>query len=62
MRWDHYAVVAFDLSGAFTGQYATACATCRTATVTGLDPSRPYLLGLLAHNARGWGVPVFTGA
>jgi hypothetical protein len=54
---DLYGAFAFDASG-YTGLYATACATCTTATVAGLTSGKPYTIVVFAHNAQGWGAPV----
>jgi hypothetical protein len=54
---DLYGAFAFDASG-YTGLYATACATCTTATVAGLTAGKPYTIVVIAHNAQGWGASV----
>jgi len=57
---DTYAVFAYDGSG-YTGRHVVVCGTCTTGTVTGLTAGKSYLLGVFAHNARGWGAPAVTG-
>jgi uncharacterized protein YkwD len=62
---DGYGVFVYDATG-FTGQSAWACATCGTATVSGLTNGRSYYAVLYAHDSRGWGpssstTPVVVG-
>jgi uncharacterized protein YkwD len=56
---DAYAAVAYDGTG-FTGQYAYACGTCTSTTVSGFVPGHQYVLAVVAHNAWGWSAPAFT--
>jgi hypothetical protein len=57
---DSYGVFAFNSSG-YTNHYVTACATCTTATVTGLPNGSTYLVTVYGHNAAGWGTPTLSG-
>lgn len=58
---DLYVVLAYE-GGAYTGVYAVACATCTSATVTGLTAGHTYTLAVLAHNGYGWSTARSTGA
>jgi hypothetical protein len=57
---DGYGMFAFDTNG-YTNQYAWVCATCTTATVTGLVNGRSYYAVVFPHNANGWGTPTTSG-
>lgn len=49
-----YGAFVWDSSG-YTGRHAIVCATCRTATVTGVPNGRTYYVTVQGHNAAGWG-------
>jgi len=51
---DSYVAFAWDAAGAYAG-HAYACATCRSATITGLVNGRRYDITVYAHAAGGWG-------
>jgi len=51
---DYYAVWAYDAAG-YTNKYAIVCATCTSATVTGLANAKPYYVVVAAYNAAGQG-------
>jgi uncharacterized protein YkwD len=53
---DVYGVFAWNSAG-YTTKYATACATCTTATVTGLANGGTYYVTVYGYNAAGWGNP-----
>ena len=57
---DAYAVWAFDAAG-YTNRYAIACATCTSATVTGLANGKPYYAIVAAFNAAGQGAIAWSG-
>ncbi|MGH9123881.1 MAG: DNRLRE domain-containing protein [Acidimicrobiales bacterium] len=59
---DSYWVNAFDgNTGAFvTGSTVEVCATCTTATVSGLTNLYPYYFGVYAHNAVNFSAPDYT--
>jgi uncharacterized protein YkwD len=52
---DGFGVFVFDDAG-YTEKSAWVCATCTTATVTGLVNGRSYYTLVYAHNANGWGL------
>ncbi len=56
---DLYGLFVFDANG-YTGQYATACGSCTSGTVTGLVNGRTYWIGVYAHNAFGFGPPTLS--
>jgi len=56
---DGHAMFIFDADG-YTGKYAWVCATCTTATVTGLVNGRSYFAVVYAHNPNGWGTPTLS--
>jgi hypothetical protein len=55
---DVYGVFAWNSAG-YTALYATACATCTTATVT-VPNGSPYYVTVYGHNAAGWGSPGYS--
>ncbi len=57
---DSYGVFVWDASG-YTSRYVTACATCRSATVTGLTNGATYYVSAHGHNGAGWGPATFSG-
>lgn len=50
-----YGAFVWDSAG-YTGKHAIVCATCRSATVTGVANGRSYYVTVQGHNAAGWGV------
>ena len=56
---DTYAVFVWDANG-YTTRFATACASCRNATVTGLTNGRTYYVTVHGHNAAGWGAGAYS--
>lgn len=57
---DGHAVFIFDDDG-YTERYAWVCATCTSATVTGLVNGRTYRSVVFAHNPNGWSDPAISG-
>lgn len=57
---DGHTVFVYDANG-YTGRYASVCATCTTATVTGLTNGGTYVGIVYAHNANGWGAMAASG-
>lgn len=57
---DSYAVFVWDSSG-FAGQQAVVCATCLSATLTGLTNGRTYYVTVYGHNGAGWGPAALSG-
>ena len=57
---DYYAVWAFDAAG-YANRYAIACATCTSATVTGLANGKTYYAIVAATNAAGMGTIAWSG-
>jgi len=51
---DSYGAFIWDASG-YTNRYVTVCATCRSATVSGLANGRTYFVSVHGHNSAGWG-------
>jgi uncharacterized protein YkwD len=56
---DGHGLFIFDANG-YTGKYAWVCATCTTATVSGLVNGGSYLALVYAHNPNGWGSPTIA--
>jgi uncharacterized protein YkwD len=56
---DGFAMFVFDANG-YTNHYAWVCATCTSATVTGLANGRSYYSVVYAHNPNGWGTPTLS--
>jgi hypothetical protein len=59
---DGYGIFAYDLSGAYTGHYASVCSTCMTGTVTGLANGHWAYAIVYSHTASGWGGSAYTAA
>jgi uncharacterized protein YkwD len=57
---DSYGAFAWDSAG-YTNHFATACPTCRNATVTGLTNGRTYYVTVYGHDAAGWGAAGYSG-
>ena len=57
---DYYVVWAFDAAG-YTGHHAIVCATCTSATVTGLANGRPYAAGVAASREAAMGTVAWSG-
>ena len=56
-----YAVLAYDTNNNYTGHDALVCATCYSATVTGLTNGVAYNLFVLASNPAGYGSSAESG-
>ena len=56
---DSYAVLVWESAG-YSGKSVTACAACRSATVTGIPNGKAYYVTVYGHNATGWGAPAFS--
>ncbi len=57
---DGYGVYVYDSTG-YTGKTAWVCATCASATVSGLSNGRSYYAIVFGHNATGWGGGAVSG-
>ncbi len=57
---DGYWVFIYDADG-YAGKYMVTCATCTTATVTGLVNGHSYYATIYPHNANGWGTATTSG-
>lgn len=55
-----YGAFAWNTAG-YTALYATACATCTTATITGVPNGAQYYVTVYGYNAAGWGSPGTSG-
>ena len=55
-----YGVFAWNSAG-YTGLYATACATCTSATIPGVPNGAQYYVTVYGYNAAGWGSPGTSG-
>lgn len=51
---DGYGIFVYDAIG-YTGKSAWVCATCTSATLSGLTNGVSYFAVMYAHNANGWG-------
>jgi len=56
---DSYAVWAFDAAG-YANRYAVVCATCTSATVTGLANGKPYAAAVAAYSPAGMGTVAWS--
>lgn len=56
---DGYGVFVYDGAG-YTGKSAWVCATCATATVSGLTNGQSYYAVVYPHDSRGWGPSAST--
>lgn len=57
---DGYGVFVYDANG-YTGRSIWVCATCTSATVSGLSNGVSYYAATYAHNANGWGAMAPSG-
>lgn len=55
-----YGVFAYDANG-YTGKYAWVCASCTTATVTGLSDGVAYRVDVYGFDGVNWGTPASSG-